>query len=116
MLTINLEFRKGILFIRLKGKLNKDTVYKLNKRVIKLVKENGIRNTVINTSNLKQIDMKGINSLYYLYETVKDNNGTSMLCGVSDKMQKIFKKAHMFKYMLNIETELDSFNILEGVI
>ena len=44
LLDINLEFCKGILFIRLKGVLNKNTVDKLKEEVNNLVKENGIRN------------------------------------------------------------------------
>ena len=32
MLNVGTEFRKGILFVRLKGHLNKDTINKLNKR------------------------------------------------------------------------------------
>ena len=48
MLNVGTEFRKGILFVRLKGHLNKDTISKLNKRVTKVVKDNGIRNIVFN--------------------------------------------------------------------
>ena len=48
MLNVGTEFRKGILFVRLKGHLNKNTIYKLNKRVTNLVKTNGIRNIVFN--------------------------------------------------------------------
>ena len=47
MLNVGTEFRKGILFVRLKGHLNKDTINKLNKRVTKVVKENGIRTHVL---------------------------------------------------------------------
>ena len=52
MLDINLEFYRGILFIRLKGLLNKTTVSKLKEEVNDLVKENGIRNLVFNISEL----------------------------------------------------------------
>ena len=52
LLDINLEFCKGILFIRLKGVLNKNTVNKLKDEVNNLVKENGIRNLVFNISEL----------------------------------------------------------------
>ena len=73
MLNVGTEFRKGILFVRLKGDLNKDTVYKLNKKVTNVVKENGIRNIVFNFERLKSIDIKGINSIFYNYELCKKN-------------------------------------------
>ena len=60
MLIVKTEFRKGILFVRLKGHLNKDTINKLNKKVTDVIKNNGIRNVVFNFSDLKSIDMKGI--------------------------------------------------------
>ena len=52
MLDINMECRKGILFIRLGGELTKETVGKLNTEVTELVKEAGIRNIVFNVENL----------------------------------------------------------------
>ena len=55
MLNVGTEFRKGILFVRLKGHLNKDTINKLNKRVTNIVKENGIRNIVFNFTNLMHL-------------------------------------------------------------
>ena len=35
MLNVGTEFRKGILFVRLKGHLNKDTIDKYNKGIKK---------------------------------------------------------------------------------
>ena len=71
MLDINMECRKGILFIRLGGELTKETVGKLNTEVTELVKEAGIRNIVFNVENLISIDMKGISTLFYNYELCK---------------------------------------------
>ena len=48
MLNVGTEFRKGILFVKLKGDLNKDTFYKLIKKVINEVRKSGIRNIVFN--------------------------------------------------------------------
>lgn len=48
MLDINYEIRKGILFIRLGGVLNKNTVSKLQNEVTDMIKDNGIRNVVFN--------------------------------------------------------------------
>ena len=70
MLDINIEFRKGIAFIRLAGILNKTTVGKMNDEVTDMIRDNGIRNVVFNISEIDYIDVKGINTLLYNYEHI----------------------------------------------
>ena len=89
MLDINMEFRKGILFIRLNGALIKDTVPTLEKEVTSLIKENGIRNVVFNMENLLSIDMNGISSLYSNFELCKNNHGTSILCSLENRLVSV---------------------------
>ena len=112
MLNVGTEFRKGVLFVRLKGHLNKDTIDKLNKRVTKVVKENGIRNIVFNFSNLKSIDVKGINAIFYNYEIVKKNEGRSLMCGNNDNIRNKLKKTRLVNYIYEIKDELSAIRIL----
>ena len=112
MLNVGTEFRKGILFVRLKGHLNKDTVNKLNKRVTNIVKENGIRNIVFNFTNLKSIDIKGINAIFYNYELCKNNEGMSMFCGNNEKIKDKLKKSRLINYVYEIKDELNAIRIL----
>lgn len=114
MLDINMEFRKGILFIRLCGELTKDTVEKLNKEVTELLKKAGIRNVVFNIEHLISIDMKGINMLFYNYELCKNNKGKSMLCGIENTAikQKIVN-SRLLKYMCETSDELSAFHMFE---
>lgn len=112
MLNVGTEFRKGILFVRLKGHLNKDTIDKLNKRVTKVVKENGIRNIVFNFSNLKSIDVKGINAIFYNYELCKKNEGRSLMCGNNDNIRKKLKKSRLVNYVYETSSELTALKIL----
>jgi anti-anti-sigma factor len=112
MLNVGTEFRKGIFFVRLKGHLNKDTVYKLNKKVTKMVKENGIRNIVFNFENLKSIDLKGINTIFYNYELSKQNEGVSMFCGNNDNIRNKLKKTRLVNYVYEIKDELSAIKIL----
>ncbi len=112
MLTVGTEFRKGILFVRLRGHLNKDTINKMNKRVTKIVKENGIRNIVFNFTNLKSIDIKGINTIFYNYELCKSNDGRSLMCGNNDNIRKKLKKSRLINYVYETTDELSAMNIL----
>ena len=115
MLEINMECRKGILFVRLSGELTKETVETLNKNVTELVKKAGIRNIVFNIENLISIDMKGISTLFYNYELCKNNKGKSMLCGVERTIvkQKIIN-SRLLKYMNETNDELSAFHIFEA--
>jgi anti-anti-sigma factor len=112
MLNVGTEFRKGILFVRLKGDLNKDTVEKMNKRVTNLVKNNGIRNIVFNFTNLKSIDIKGINTIFYNYELCKNNEGVSMFCGNNDRIRERLKKSRLVNYVYETKDELSAIRIL----
>ena len=112
MLNVGTEYRCGIFFVRLKGDLNKDTVYKLNKKVTNVVKENGIRNIVFNFTNLKSIDIKGINTIFYNYELSKNNEGISMFCGNNDKIRERLKKSRLVNYVYETKDELSAIRIL----
>ena len=112
MLNVGTEFRKGILFVRLRGHLNKDTINKLNKKVTNVVKDNGIRNIVFNFTNLKSIDIKGINAIFYNYELCKNNQGRSLMCGNNNKISKKIKKSRLINYVYEIPDELSAIKIL----
>lgn len=113
MLSIIMEFRKGILFVRLEGSLTKMTVDKLNNEVTKLIKDNGIRNIVFNISNLTTIDVKGINTLLYNYEICRNNNGKSLVCGVTnDIVRERIKHSRLLNYMYEASDELAAINII----
>ena len=113
LLDINLEFCKGILFIRLKGILNKNTVNKLKDEVNSLVKENGIRNLVFNISELESIDCYGINALLNNYELCKINHGQSLVCGINNNLVKHrINNSRLLKYMYETSDELSALNVI----
>ena len=60
MLQIDMEFARGMLFIRLFGILNKKTSKDLKKTLDKMIDEQGIRYFVMNLENLDYIDEDGI--------------------------------------------------------
>lgn len=112
MLNVGTEFRKGILFVRLKGHLNKDTINKYNERVTNVIKVNGIRKIVFNFTNLRSIDIKGINAIFYNYELCKNNEGMSMFCGNNDKIKDRLKKSRLINYIYETKDELNAIRIL----
>lgn len=116
MLEIELEFKKGILFVRLNGILNKQTLNNFKNEVTKLIKETGIRNIVFNMSNLQDIDLDGIEELYNNYKISKDNNGSTFVCGLGDT-NKINKTINMSRLLKNVEKtrgELEAIKIINA--
>lgn len=67
MLNYDFIFKKGILFIRLFGDINKSTSKIFINEINPLILDNGIKNVVLNVSNLKSADNYGIEALYKSY-------------------------------------------------
>lgn len=113
MLDITMEFRKGLLFVRLNGVLNKTTIDKLNNEVTDLIKDNGIKNIVFNIDGLTSIDLKGINSLLYNYELCKMNDGKAMLCGINNsRVRYRINNSRLLNYMYEVSDELSAINMI----
>ncbi len=113
MLNIEMEFRKGILFIRLSGELTKKTVLKLKAEVTNIIKVSGINNVVYNMNYLTLIDTSGIIALYNNYELSKHNHGQSLLCGINNNIVKEnIINSRLVYYMKEIKDELSAFKII----
>lgn len=81
MLDISMEFKKGILFVRLKGVINGDNSQILNDNLTNIVKDNGIKYLLLNFENVDYIDQYGINIIVDNYNTITANRGKMILCG-----------------------------------
>ncbi len=99
MLDIDMEFKKGILVIKLKGDLTTDTSYMLEKQFYKVIKKSGQKYCMLNIENINTIDKTGIKSIKNCYYNILKNGGKFILKG----MDNIFKK------------EIDSLNNLYNV-
>ena len=86
MLKMDMEYEKGILFIRLNGSLNRKTAYKINNYIVPVVKKHHIKYVIYNLKDLKTIDGTG----YYAFLNTK-----LYLCHVSKENQTNLKKLHI---------------------
>ncbi len=84
MLKINMEFKKGILFVRPEGSLNKKNIEKFNNDVIPVVLKHGLKYVVVNLDKVNTIDVEGIESLMELNEIVSGLNGKTTLCSLTN--------------------------------
>ena len=79
MIDYNVEFTKGVLFVRLCGLLNNINYIDLQNELFDVIKEGGIRYLVFNNENL---DLEDDVPLFDNCEDlIKKNNGKMLLCG-----------------------------------
>lgn len=75
----NIEFTKGILFIRLFGVLDNNSIKDVKEDIIDVIKEGGIRNLVI---NIEDLDIKEETDFFSTCDNIiNDNKGKMLICG-----------------------------------
>lgn len=104
MLKVLMEFRKGILFVRLFGILNDSTIGEFKSEVKEVIIESGIKYVVLNTSNLEGISKEGVQEIKNLKKILKKTDGQFFLFGGEIKE---------LKSLVNLENEL---NVFERVV
>ena len=80
MLKINMEYRKGILFVRPCGNLTRVTYKCLNDYLLPVIGNQGIKYIVYNLGNVRVIDNKGKESLLEGINAVRKNLGEGIIC------------------------------------
>ncbi len=80
MLKINMEYRKGVLFARLKGELTRFTYENLIKYFLSLINDKGIKYLVFNLDNINLIDKVGKDALKTIINETKRNSGKGIIC------------------------------------
>ena len=80
MLKTNMEFRKGILFIRIKGDLCKETV--------KGIIDSDFKYIVLNIDDIYSIDSYSIKYLNKIYKSFESKSGKMVICDKFNISQK----------------------------
>ena len=103
MLNINMEYRSGVLFVRLEGSLNKLTKDKLTNLLIPKIKKYGIKNLVYNLDLLTSIDEIGYKTLLMGYDEIINNSGDVLI--VNNRFN--------LKFFKEVNNELSALKILK---
>lgn len=102
LLKTNMEFRKGILFIRLKGDLNKNT--------IKGIIDKDFKYIVLNIDDMYSIDNYSIKYLNKIYKQYEEENNKFIIC------DKFSVSSKLLKDIPKINREYDAFKLFERMI
>ncbi|MBE6155137.1 MAG: STAS domain-containing protein [Firmicutes bacterium] len=106
---MDLEYNKGILFVRLDGYLNRNTTYKINNYLVPVLIKHKIKYLVYNFYNLYDIDEDGLDAILNTKYAIKTNRGLIYLCEVNELVNKKIHKLHIRK----TENELSAFHVIE---
>ena len=90
-MKIDMEYYNSVLFIRIKGNLNKKNYFRINNYLIDLLKKYHIKYLVCNLNNLNDIDIYGMEALVNLKCMMKINKGKMLLCGLHSRLEKYLK-------------------------
>lgn len=104
MLRIDTEFRKGILFVRLNGKISNDNYLA---SINNLIENIGIRYIVLNIENLRGIDVNSINHIIDYNKEILKNKRRLLICDTNKNRNQIFKNT-----IPNIKCEIEAFSLI----
>ena len=109
MLKVDMEYEKGILYVRLKGVLDRKVCYKINNYVVPVVLKHKIKYLVYNFFFLEDIDSSGIDAIIDTKYIIKNNKGKIRMCEINDNIKNKIKMTRLAR----ISSELAAYKLLE---
>lgn len=112
MLEINLEFVRGMLFVRLEGVLNSNTYTKLSDCLDTMIHEKGLKYFVVNLENLDYIDENGLQAIIDRYFDVVLHDGKLVICGYNDQFKQDLEIDNIFRQIERTSNELGALKLI----
>lgn len=111
MLKIDVEYKKGVLFLRLIGKLNNETREEFN-RILEMANSIGFKYIMFNFEKLYSIDEEGIKIISNISRILSDNNPLILTCGYNNLIKLKLEKSRIKEYVLETNNELGAFKLI----
>lgn len=111
MLEINLEFIRGMLFVRLSGSLDINTYTKLSNCLDDMINDQGLKYFIVNLEELSYIDKKGLQAITDRYSDVIKHDGKLIICGYNNKNIEINNILNRIEHTTNELNALKLINI-----
>ena len=104
MLKVSTEFRKGIFFVRLIGRIDNEGNLK---NIYDLVEEIGIRYVVLNLNFLNDVSLENIKYIMNYANTILKKNKLLIICDQSSRRNRLFKNL-----IPKISREVEAFSLI----
>ena len=102
MLKVDTEFRRGIFFIRLKGRIDNAADLDWINNIVDIF---GIRCVVLNIENLYNIDIQTIDYISKYNDKILKSKRYLLLCDANDRLSRLFVSIH------KINCEIEAFTL-----
>lgn len=103
MLKVSTEFRKGVLFVRLVGRIDNEGYID---KIKNLVEELGIQYIVLNLSGLLDVSLDSVEHIIKYNKLLKEKKKTLLICDASKVRERLFKNI-----IPNISNEIEAFSL-----
>lgn len=104
-LVINLETKKDVLLIRLKGELDHHTAENLRNKVSDEIEKNNIHHIVLNLEELTFMDSSGLGVILGRYKQIQSQGGEMVVCSISPAVKRLFEMSGLFKIIRLVDDE-----------
>ena len=104
MLRVRTEYKKGVLFVRLKGRIDNEGYLK---SINWIIEEIGIKFTVLNLTNLNDVSLKNINHIKKYIQKLKEKKRLLLICDESELRNPLFSNR-----MTKITNETEAFSLI----
>jgi MFS superfamily sulfate permease-like transporter len=107
MLEINIEFVKGVLVVRLEGKLNNISVKSIRDNLLTIIKNGGIKYLMFNLT--ESVLEERIDMFEECNKLIKKNKGKMYICGFNKKTENLITNNYY-----TVDNELSILNKIEA--
>jgi len=106
---MDLEYHKGVLFVRLDGSLTKKNTYKINNYLAPVILKHRIKYLVYNLFSVSKLDESGMDAIMRTKYAIKSNCGSVYLCEIPEHLRKKLKRLRIKE----TDNELTALDILK---
>lgn len=104
MFKISTEFRKGVLFVRLKGMIDNEGYLE---NISHLVEVAGIQCIVLNLDHLNNVSLESINHIIRYQKKILKEKKKLFICDATHLRNRLFDQT-----IPNIQSEIDAFSLI----
>jgi len=104
MLKVSTEFRKGVLFIRLAGRIDNEGYLKSINHLVDTI---GIRYIVLNLSNLNDVSLEDVKHIINYNKKILEKKKLLLICDTNQVRDRLFKNI-----IPKVNCEIEAFSLI----
>ena len=111
-MNLDYEIVGNTLIVKLKGELDHHVAEKIRADLDDSIVKNRCRNLIFNLSDMRFMDSSGIGVIIGRYKKISQFGGKVAVVQVSEKVDKIFNLAGLYRIINKYKTQNDALNSL----